>query len=169
MSTISISKAGKVRQVFIAAMHREISALVRDPARGWNTEQSLRKRNIHLYWNDHAIVACAGIGADRARLAVEAAMQLGPASELISIGWAGSCHFAAKVGDVLHPDIIVDSKTGERFFTAAYDQRVDAKSTNDADGKPWIAPEILVTVPAPAGVKQKAYLAMSYYAHSIDM
>jgi adenosylhomocysteine nucleosidase len=152
-----MSDIQKPRPVFIAAMHREISMLVK----GWQTDASLLKRKIHLYWNDDAVVASAGMGANRARLAVDAALQLGPASELISIGWAGSCHFSSKVGDVLHPTIVVDTKTGERFFSADLDYDVAAGKSVDH--------QILVTVPAPANVKEKAYLAMSYYAVAVDM
>jgi adenosylhomocysteine nucleosidase len=101
------------------------------------------------------------MGANRARLAVEAALQLGPASELLSVGWAGSCHASCKVGDVLHPTIVVDSKTGERFFSADLDKDV-------AEGKS-VDHQILVTVPVPASVQEKAYLGMSYYAFAVDM
>lgn len=156
-----MTAATKSRPVFIAAMHREISALARDPAKGWQTDATLLKRKIYLYWNDDAIIACAGMGANRARLAVEAALRVGPASELISVGWAGSCHASCKVGDVLHPTIVVDSKTGERFFSADLDRDVDAGKSIDH--------QILVTVPAPANVKEKSYLAMSYYAYAVDM
>jgi adenosylhomocysteine nucleosidase len=151
----------KPRPVFIAAMHREIAALVRDPPKAWNTDAALLKRNIHLYWNENAVIACAGMGANRARLAVDAALQLGPASELISIGWAGSCNSGSKVGDVLHPTIVVDTKTGERFFSADLDRDVAAGKSVDH--------QILVTVPTPANIQEKAYLAMSYYAVAVDM
>jgi adenosylhomocysteine nucleosidase len=152
-----MSKTTNPRPIFIAAMHREISALTL----GWDTDKGLRKSKIHLFWNDNAIVACAGMGADRARLALEAAMELGPASELVSVGWAGSCSFRAKVGNVLHPDIIVDSKTGERFFSA--------KAEDHSAGAIDTEPVILVTVPTPANVKEKQYIAMSYYARAVDM
>jgi adenosylhomocysteine nucleosidase len=155
------AKTQAPRPVFIAAMHREIAALTKSPSHNWSTDASLRKRNIYLYWNDHAVIACAGMGADRARLALDAAMQLGPVSELFSIGWAGSCSHRAVVGQVLHPEIIVDTKTGERFFT------VEAEA--QAAHKPHQEPVILITVPTPAGVKEKQYLAMSYYAQAVDM
>jgi adenosylhomocysteine nucleosidase len=152
-----MSPASNPRPVFVAAMHREIASVVK----GWSTDASLLKRKIHLYWSDNAVIACAGMGADRARLAVDAALHLGPASELISIGWAGSCHPSCKVGDVLHPTIVVDTKTGERFFSTDLERAVAAGKSIDH--------QILATVPAPANVKEKAYLAMSYYAFAVDM
>jgi adenosylhomocysteine nucleosidase len=145
------------RPVFIAALRREIASVVH----GWRADETLPARNIHLYWNDHAIVACAGMGANRARLAVEAALSLGPASELISVGWAGSCYPGMRVGDVMRPTIVVDSKTGERFFTADLERDMAEKKSIDH--------QILVTVPVPAGAKEKEYLNLSYYAFAVDM
>jgi adenosylhomocysteine nucleosidase len=145
------------RPIFIAALPREVASLVSH--RGWRAHPPLR--NIHLFGHEHAIVAYAGMGADRARVAVEAALNLGPASELISVGFAGSCHPAARVGDILYPTIVIDTKTGERFFSAELDRKL-------AQNEP-IEHEILVTVPAPAGVDEKKYLSLSYYAHSVDM
>jgi adenosylhomocysteine nucleosidase len=144
----------KPRPVFIAALPREIASLV--VHRGWCTDEKLLTRNIHLFEHEDAIVACAGMGTDRARLAVEAALALGPASELISVGWAGSCNDRVKVGDVLHPNIVVDAKTGERFFAAP--MQLENKET-----------EIVVTVAVPAGVKEKERLSVSYYALAVDM
>jgi len=136
------------RPIVIAALPREVSAIVK----GWRAHNPAP--NIHLYEHATAIVAHAGMGANRARLAVEAALSLGPASELISIGFAGACHPSAKVGDILQPTIVIDSKTGERFFASASDPAEHS---------------ILVTVPVPAGVEHKRYLAESYYAHAVDM
>ena len=93
------------RPVFIAALQREIAAVVH----GWRADETLPARHIHLYWNNDAIVACAGMGADRASLAVEAALALGPASELISVGWAGACNEGLKIGDVFRPGTVIDA------------------------------------------------------------
>jgi len=136
------------RPIFIAALPREVAAIVK----GWRAHPP--QRNIHLYESEEAIIAHAGMGANRARLAVEAALNLGPASELISVGFAGSCHPSANVGDILHPTITVDTKTGERFFAA---------ESGSAE------PTILATVPTPASVTQKQYLSESYRAQAVDM
>jgi len=142
------------RPIFIAALPREVAAVVR----GWRAHPP--QRNIYLFEQERAIVAYAGMGADRARLAVEAALNLGPASELISVGFAGSCNPRMELGQILCPHIVVDSKTGERFFT------------DQPHLKEWPANEettVLVTVPKPAGVQQKQYLGISYYASAVDM
>jgi len=135
------------RPIFIAALQREVSGLVK----GWRTHSPAP--GIHLYEHENAIIAHAGMGANRARLAVEAALTLGPASQLISIGFAGSCGPSAKVGDILYHTIVIDTKTGERFFSA------DLES----------AQQILATVPAPATIQHKQYLAESYQAQAVDM
>jgi adenosylhomocysteine nucleosidase len=124
--------------------------------RGWDTDKTLRKRGIHLFWNEHAVIACAGMGGHRASLAVEAALALGPASELISVGWAGACIHRLRVGDVFWPDVIVDAKTGERFLPVKRRARLDGL-------------EILITAAAPAGAGEKKRLSESYYASAVDM
>jgi adenosylhomocysteine nucleosidase len=140
------------RPVFIAALDREIAAMVN----GWRADETLPGKGIHLYWNEHAVVACAGMGAARATLAVDAALSLGPASELISVGWAGACLHRLQIGDVLFPDVVVDVRTGERFFPA--------NERAQHDGL-----EVLATVPSPAGPAEKSRLAVSYYASAVDM
>lgn len=139
------------RPIFIAALEREIAALVQ----GWRADEKLQTNHIHLHWNDNAVVACAGMGAHRASLAVEAALQLCPATELVSVGWAGACNPQLHIGDVVHPTIVIDARTGERFFVS------DPDSTEPA--------EVLVTVAAPASAMEKERLAISYYAVAVDM
>ena len=142
----------KPRLVFIAALRREVAALVK----GWRTDEVSPGRGIHVYWNDDAVVACAGMGADRARLAIEAALSQGPAAELISVGWAGACIHRLHVGDVFWPDVVVDVKTGERFLP------IKERARNEGL-------EILVTAPGPAGAKEKERLGVFYYASAVDM
>ena len=96
------------------------------------------------------------MGGERAALAVEAALKLGPASELVSVGWAGACIHRLRVGDIVSPDVVVDVKTGERFFP--HKQRTQTEGL-----------EILVTVPSPAGKLEKERIAVSYYACALDM
>ncbi len=147
-----MSYSGKPRPVFIAALRREISGLVT----GWRGDEVLPKKQIHLFWNNDAVIACAGMGANRARLAVEAALALGPASELISVGWAGACIHRLHVGDVFSPDVVVDAKTGERFLPTKQRARHEGL-------------EILVTVGQPAGVAEKERIGVGYYASAVDM
>jgi adenosylhomocysteine nucleosidase len=144
----------KPRPVFIAALPREIASLV--VHRGWRADERLLTRNIRLFEHEDAIVVCAGMGASRASLAVEAALTFGPASELISVGWVGACNDRIQVGDVLRPHIVVDAKTGERFLTAQ--TRAESEEI-----------KIVVTVAVPAGAKEKERLSVSYYALAVDM
>ena len=95
------------------------------------------------------------MGAARATLAIEAALAAGPASELISVGFAGACDPQFHVGDLIHPSIIIDAKTGERFFLTEL-------STTEAA-------EIVVTVASPAGALTKHRLGISYSASAVDM
>ena len=142
----------RLRPVFVAALPREVAGLVS----GWRRANQLLTRGIQLYWNDQAVVACAGMGSSRVALAVEAALDLGPASELVSIGWAGACIHRLAVGDLLSPDVVVDARTGERFFPD--------KNRGQTEGM-----EILVTVGRPAGTAEKERIALSYYASAVDM
>jgi adenosylhomocysteine nucleosidase len=142
------------RPVFIAALPREIAPLVCH--RGWRAERKLLARNIHLFEHENAIIACAGMGAHRASLAVEAALTLGPASQLISVGWAGSCTDWYHVGDIIRPNIVIDAKTGERYFT-------EEKSLTKR------GQEAVVTIATPASAKEKQRLGLSYYAAAVDM
>ncbi|WP_263357752.1 phosphorylase family protein [Acidicapsa ligni] len=148
-----MNTAPRPRPVFIAALPREIASLVSH--RGWRAYQKLLSRNIHLFEHDDAILACAGMGADRAALAVEAALKLGPASELISIGWAGACNERLHVGDIVHADIVVDTRTGERFFTG--------------EGTQPQTIQTVVTVASPASAQEKQRLGAAYSASAVDM
>jgi adenosylhomocysteine nucleosidase len=149
-----MTPAPKPRPIFIAALPREIASIVKH--REWRADRSLLGRNIHLFEHADAIIACAGMGANRASLALEAALALGPASELVSVGWAGACTSRLTVGDVVYANIVIDTKTGERFFTVREQQNSKGQ-------------EILVTVAAPASVQEKQRLAMSYSASAVDM
>ena len=143
----------KPRPVFVAALRREVAAVVKGA--GWHADHSNHARNIHVYVHEDAIVACAGMGAHRVSLAIEAALTLGAAAELISVGFAGACDLRFHVGDIVHPSILIDARTGERFFLT------DPSTTEAA--------EIVVTVAAPAGAVAKHRLGISYSASAVDM
>lgn len=145
--------ASRPRPVFIAALPREIASLVAQ--KGWRAIATQLGRGIHLYEHEDAVVACAGMGASRASLAVEAGLSQGDASELISVGWAGACDHALKVGAVVRPGIVIDARTGERFFIC------EPAETE--------LPQIVVTVASPASVIDKQRLALSYLASAVDM
>ena len=129
----------------IAALPMEIKPLVR----GWQEHRLPGK--VLAYTNDHAVVACAGMGADRATLAVRAAMALKPVTMLLSVGLAGACKPMLEVGNVVRAGVEVDGRTGERYV-AGEEFR-----------------EIEVTTDAIASVAEKARLRATYGADAVDM
>lgn len=128
----------------IAALPREVEHLVR----GWR-EQRL-PGGIVVYIGDAAVVACAGMGAARAALAVEAAMSVRPLSALLSVGFAGACDPSLRVGDIVRAGVVVDTQSGERFRSS--------QST-----------QVLVSAPAIASVPEKQRLYAAYGASAVDM
>ncbi len=128
----------------IAALPREVAELVK----GWDKRQLPGK--VVLYSNGHAVVACAGMGAARAELAVEAAISEMPITTVISVGLAGACDPELRVGDIIRAGVVIDSRTGERFDDSRYRQ-------------------ILATVDAVASVREKARLYVEYDAEAVDM
>ena len=134
----------KACPAIIAALPREVSALVK----GW--ERRSLPGHIAVYTNGHAVVACAGMGAARAALAVGAAMAAMPVTALISAGVAGACDPALRVGEIVRAGILIDAKTGEQFTGALFKQ-------------------VLLTTPVIAGVQEKRRLYASYAASAVDM
>src|SRR5580693_4156979 len=93
----------------IAALPREVKHLVR----GWQEHRLPGK--IVVYSNDVGVVACAGMGAARATLAVQVAMSIRPVTALLSVGLAGACDPALRVGEIIRAGVVVDTQSGERF------------------------------------------------------
>jgi adenosylhomocysteine nucleosidase len=134
----------KTCPAIIAALPREVRALVK----GW-TRRELAGR-IVVYSNDDAVVACAGMGAARAALAVEAAMAAMPVTSLISVGLAGACDPALRVGEIVRSGVVIDSGTGERYKSSGFD-------------------DVLVSAGTVASVREKARLREAYGAAAVDM
>jgi adenosylhomocysteine nucleosidase len=128
----------------IAALPREVKHVVR----GWQEHRLARK--IVVYSNDVAVVACAGMGAARATLAVQAAMSIRPITVLVSVGLAGACDPALRVGEIVKAGVVVDTQSGERFSDAKFRQ-------------------VLVSTPGIATVEEKMRLFASYGASAVDM
>lgn len=128
----------------IAALPREVKPLVR----GWQEHRLPGK--IIAYTNDVAVVACAGMGAARAVLAVQAAFSLKPVTALLSVGLAGACDPSLQVGDIVRAGVVVDAGTGERFTNELFTQT-------------------LITASAVASVREKQRLYASYQASAVDM
>lgn len=134
----------KLIPAMIAALPREVRALVK----GWERQQFAG--GVVVYTNGDAVVACAGMGASRVALAVQAAMDVLPVTDLISVGLAGACDAKLRVGEIVRAGVVVDARTGERFEDAQFKQ-------------------VLVSTDAIASVKEKARLHASYSAAAVDM
>ncbi|MEO6817954.1 MAG: phosphorylase [Edaphobacter sp.] len=128
----------------IAALPREVKALVR----GWQEHRLPGK--ITAYTNDFAVVVCAGMGAERATLAVQAALSLKPVTSLLSVGLAGACDPDLHVSDIVRAGVVIDARTGERFSNSLFNQT-------------------LITSSTVAGSKEKQRLYASYQASAVDM
>jgi adenosylhomocysteine nucleosidase len=128
----------------IAALPREVGALVK----GWKIRQL--QDHITVYTNGDAVVACAGMGAERAALAVEAVMAEMPVTALLSVGLAGACDPTLRVGDIVYAGVIIDGRTGEKFDNSQFKR-------------------VLVTSDVVASVREKAKLHDAYGAAAVDM
>lgn len=128
----------------IAALPREVQALVR----GWQEHRLPGK--ITAYTNDFAVVACAGMGATRATLALQAALSLKSVTSILSAGLAGACDPALRVGDIIRAGVVIDARTGEHFNNPCFEQ-------------------VLITTSVIAGSKEKQRLYASYKASAADM
>jgi adenosylhomocysteine nucleosidase len=90
------------------------------------------------------------MGAARATLAVEAAMSIKPITALLSVGLAGACDPALRVGEIVRAGVVVDTQSGERLSDLGFRQ-------------------ILVSAPGIASVAEKRRLFASYGASAVDM
>src|ERR1035441_5934645 len=134
----------KSRPAMIAALPREVSALVK----GWDLR--VHSGHVAVYTNGGAVVACAGMGAARAEVAVQAAMATMPVTALISVGLAGACDPALEAGEIVRAGVVIDERTGERFESSQFDQ-------------------VLVSAGAIASKGEKARLRALQYADAVDM
>ena len=130
----------------IAALPRELKGIVA----GWE-RVAVARPGVLLYQRGEVLAACAGIGVERAALAVEAVLARESAvGELISFGLAGACDAELRAGEALWCGAVVDARSGERFATTS-------------DGA------LLVTSSSIAGVAEKRRLRASYGAALVDM
>jgi adenosylhomocysteine nucleosidase len=132
----------------IAALPREIASLVQGTA----ADPTLIPQGVWLYRLDEAVIVAAGMGAERAAVAVEAARSAAPGLKLlVSVGLAGACIAGLGAGSVVEAGTVVDAATGETFPAAS-----GSSST-------------LATTAAIASVAEKARLAQTFGAAIVDM
>jgi adenosylhomocysteine nucleosidase len=144
------------RIAIIAAMPGELKPFLDANAKeGWAHE---RRGSVHLWrliWpSDQGewVAACAGAGVNAATRAFAEAAKDGPVSAVISTGWAGALSQDFTPGKAYRVSEVMDSRTGERFATAA----------NSAGCR-------LVTSPRVADMPEKCRLAAAYSADLVDM
>jgi adenosylhomocysteine nucleosidase len=140
----------------IAALPGELRPLVNHKtAKGWRVCPA--PSGVKLWEYAHSdgrwIAVCAGIGADRATRAFEAAERHAAIDAVCSVGWAGSLDRRFGPGSVVGASFVVDAQTGERYEAAHW-----------VEGMP-----ILVSTDGVAGMAEKSRLAATYGAGIVDM
>jgi adenosylhomocysteine nucleosidase len=131
----------------IAALPREVKILTALA----KPDENLKRQGIWLWRCHGGVVVAAGMGAERATLAVQAAIQAGNVSTLISAGLAGSCSPDWIAGKTTVVGTVVDAMTGERFRCDGYGHKV------------------LATASEIASIAEKRRLLDTYGAYLVDM
>ena len=131
----------------VAAMEREVRPLVK----GWSAgEKEYGGRRFRFFEKDDSVVVCGGIGAEAARRAAEATIEMYSPDVIYSAGFAGALDPKLKVGDVLLPRRLVNAGDGSSIEME-------------------IGGGVLVSFGAVAGKDQKKKLRESFSADAVDM
>jgi len=131
----------------VAALEREVWPMVRDwSSRRWEHEGN----GFKFFENSGVVLVCAGVGAEAARRAAEAIVNLYRPALLVSAGFAGALDPNLQVGDMLVPNCVIDAADGSR--------------TEHGRGE-----GLLVTFEDIADAEQKAKLGKAFGAHAVDM
>jgi len=145
------------RIAIVAALQREISALVKD----WTVSTAEHEgREFIFYESGYAVVVCGGIGPAAARRAAEAIIVRYSPEIVISAGIAGALVPELRVGETVFPETVIDTQDGSRHETAIKDTPL----ANTPLGRTRLA-----SYPQVAGVEQKQKVAKSYGAQAVDM
>ena len=131
----------------IAALEREIASAIRK----WRvSKREFAGRRYKFFESERAVAVCAGIGAEPARRACEAVVQLYQPPLIISVGMAGGLDASMQTGSLFIPSHLVDAGDGS------------ALKLSQGQGT-------LVSWNSVAGKEQKAKLAKAYGASAVDM
>ncbi len=104
--------SGQFKIAIIAAMEREVLPLIRE----WQQIDAPPGSDLrHLWISGEAVLACAGIGAERARIATNVLIEAFRPELVTSIGFAGALVPKLKIGDVLQPAKVVSIQTGTAY------------------------------------------------------
>jgi adenosylhomocysteine nucleosidase len=144
---MDMSEAAQATIAIVGALEREVRPLVK----GWRVnEREHGGRCFRFFENGDTVVVCGGMGAEAARRAAEAVMDLYGPAVVYSVGFAGALDDSLKIGDVLRPQSVIDAGDGSRI------------TLGSGDG-------VLVTFASVANSAQKAKLRESYGAQLVDM
>ena len=139
----------KAKIAIIAALPREVAPLIKQRTTHW-TEESDHAHKVFVFTSNEAVIAYAGMGAIRAEMAVRKALQHGPFSHLLSVGWAGALMADCPIGSLHHPAHVIDTETKQHFATVA-------------------GTGTLVSVARFADAEEKRNLAADFHADYVDM
>lgn len=131
----------------VAALEREVKPAIKH----WRAvPRDHNGRRFRFFENGVCVLVCGGIGAQAARRASEAVINLYSPEQIISIGFAGALDESFAVGDVFVPRKITDAGDS---------------STSDAGA----GQGTLLSFGSVASAEQKARLARAYGAQAVDM
>jgi adenosylhomocysteine nucleosidase len=150
------------RVAIIAALPREVAVLVKHV----RPEPSLRSQGIALYRVNNAVVATAGMGAERVTLALDAALRICKAELIVSTGLAGACDPELTPGFAIEATEVVDTQTGERYATDAPQGKIFDERLSMAEPRNAL---VLASSSAIASVPEKSRLHAAYNAAAVDM
>jgi adenosylhomocysteine nucleosidase len=140
-----MTQAPKV--AIVAALEREVHPLVKN----WRKdERDYSGRRFRFFESADAVVVCGGIGAQAARRATEAVIQLYCPEVVVSAGFAGALRDDLQVASVVTPRMVIDASDGSR--------------TDIGSGA-----GILISCDSVADAEKKGRLAKSYGADAVDM
>ena len=131
----------------VAALEREVSPLIRQ----WRViAKDFGGRSFRFFEDGNVVLVCGGIGAQAARRAAEATIELFQPKVIYSAGFAGALDPRLKVGEVVRPARVISANDGSSI------------GVEGGDG-------VLVSFESVASPKQKIKLRDSFSADFVDM
>ena len=130
----------------VAAMEREVGPFIRCAK---TVQRECEGRVFRFYERGNTVLVCGGIGTEAARRATQAVIELYDAEIVQSVGYAGALTETLKVGDLITPSRVTDTRDG---------------SSVQLEGR-----EVLITSNQVASAEEKRSLAQAYSADAVDM
>ena len=137
-----------VHSAVILAMERELLPFLRRCRR-------VDVETIRCYEHQGTVYACGGIGRSAAARATSAILERCRPRRVISAGFAGALDTRLKVGQVLKPEVVIDTQTKQQYRTTPVESPAEHIT--------------LVTADATAGAGDKKQIASRFGAQLLDM